>query len=321
MSKNLRLDIKALRKELLKPVKTETRPLDKTRVEIELNNKVDFVDAKYENDLTYEEITKEVSEERIYKYRNLVMISHLVLNKGYSIKRAIILFRVFLHSYYMVCKEGHSGYSVKYVVHFLRTCVKKNTPCPMVDNDEYGNLIRKGVNELFNTIKLYKESYNLSKQDIQELLHILDMVIKNEPLVAVSLTPHNFGSLEHCGDKDNRQHREISSLFTDRIAPRQVTYLFAVVFKHKYTNSEGEQHDSVYTGNTCLFKGSDIRISSSGYIKKEYYRKMCLKGKYNFPKIYINVSTDEHGEHYITNIKDIKKIKKFYNIKYVNHSK
>ena len=71
MSKNLRLDIKTLRKESLKPVKTETRPLDKIRVEIELNNKVDLVDAKYENDLTYEEITKEVSEEWIYKYRIL----------------------------------------------------------------------------------------------------------------------------------------------------------------------------------------------------------------------------------------------------------
>jgi hypothetical protein len=43
---------------------------------------------------------------------------------------------------------------------------------------------------------------------------------------------------------------------------------------------------------------------------------MCAKGEYNFPRFYINVSTDENGDHYITNLKDIKKIKKFYNIRY-----
>ena len=316
MSKNLRLDIKQLRKEILVPMVVETKKKCSHCVAIEINNLKDFIEAVYENELTYEKITEEIPTEKVYKYRNLVLISHLVLNKEYTTKRAIELFRVFLHAFYLVCKDGHTGFSINYVIPFLKTCIKKNTPCEMLDDDEYGNIIRKNVNDIFQIIKQYKVSYNLTKKEINDLLHILEMIIKNEPLVAASLAPHSFDSLAEFGDNTSRQHSYLSSLFMDLKAPKQVYYSDAIVFKYEYKDENGKSHNSAYTGNTSICKGSNIKISSSAYIKKEHYKKMCAKGEYNFPRFYINVSTDENGDHYITNLKDIKKIKKFYNIRY-----
>lgn len=214
----------------------------------------------------------------------------------------------------LVNNEGHSGYSIHYVYPFFKATIKDMKPLKMLEDDEYGNMIRENVNKCFEIYKEYIDKNTISKKEIETLLFLFKGLILHEPLI-----PINFRNKKYYSDVNGEsyQNKLLYSIFIDKKIGKP-HYQEAIIFFRKYKDENGKtQRDTFTTGGIAISEGNKLTVSSSAYIKQKAYDNEFKKTGTVVPKrFYIEVVRDKNDDDYIKNISDLKKVKKYYNLRY-----
>lgn len=219
---------------------------------------------------------------------------------------------------YVIHESGHSGFSINYVYPFFEKTIKDMKPLEMLKDDEYGNMIREDANKCFKLYKDYVETPVKNDEDVldvKEFLFLFKSIIMHYPLIPINFRDKSGYSNDI--DANHYQHKSLYSAFIDKEIGKP-HHQEAIVFFEKYKDEEGKTQRSTFTsGGIPISKGNKLRISSSAYIKQKAYNNRFQKtGDTVPPRFYIEVVKDEHGNEYIKNIDDLKKVKKFYNLRY-----
>lgn len=219
---------------------------------------------------------------------------------------------------FIIHDSGPSGFSINYVYPFFEKTIKDMKPLEMLKDDEYGNMIREDVNNCFKLYKDYVETPAAIDEDVldvKEFLFLFKSIIMHYPLIPINFRDKSGYSNDI--DANYYQHKSLYSVIIDKEIGKP-HYNEAIVFFEKYKDEEGKMQRSVFTaGGVAISKGNKLCISSSAYIKqKEYIHRFLKTGNTVPPIFYIEVVKDENGNEYIKNINDLKKVKKFYNLRY-----
>ena len=176
---------------------------------------------------------KKESEIRLYKESN-----HLSSDDERAIFEAIKVFE----------DAGHSGFSASCIPSMAKALLKTdNKELLLLGNDEYGNMIRKNVNEAYNTIKTFSNNeidYNLEKN--------FDLAVKL--FLHIPLTKLTFEEFEWNGNQNNR----LSSVF--RRDNGEIEYLRDVILEEECVDEHGEIKINTFTSNSKLFFTEDNKI-------------------------------------------------------------
>lgn len=210
--------------------------------------------------------------------------------------------------------QGHSGFSVGYVNPFLKSCIANKGNVAMVDGDEYGNMVRKGVLELYNILITAKEEHRAL---IMELFTPLSL---QEPTTKLTFTDDEFSDEVNSYDPDATYKQNKRNFAVFKQADGTITYSEAVIFRNPYISEDTrELRWTSYTGGAHLADKVDSRrLMSSAVINVEAYNKhKDIKLK----RFYVDTMTGPVSDEHVIMEADkvISNISKFYTPLYFEH--
>lgn len=263
----------------------------------------------------------EIKKYKEESYKKFCNNFHIDINKYQKYHRKTLsddFIKLLFDTTYVIHESGHSGFSINYVYPFFEKTIKEMKSLEMLKDDEYGDMIREDANKCFKLYKDYIESPAENIEDIldvKEFLFLFKNIIMHYPLIPINF--RDKSGYTNDIDINHYQHKTLYSAFIDKGIDKP-NYQDAIVFFEKYKDEEGKSQRSTFTsGRIPISKGTKLCISSSAYIKQKAYNNRFQKtGDTVPPRFYIEVVKDENGNEYIKNINDLKKVKKYYQLRY-----